>query len=79
MPVSHVLGVAGEVRARLVEAVVELQIQVVRLQVLNHEDGGHGRREATEGVEDVLGLKGDALAYRTVSGESNSAMVRCQP
>src|SRR4029450_9404434 len=60
VPPLHVVGVRAQVGPRLEEAVVELQGQVVGLDVVEDEEGRHRARELAEGVEDVLGLQGDA-------------------
>src|SRR6266567_2386597 len=60
MPARHVLGVRIQVGARLEEAVVEVEIQVMGLDVVHDEHRRHRAREFAEGVEDVLGLKRDA-------------------
>ena len=62
VPPLPVAGMSRQVTSRLVEGVVELGVEMVGLQVDEGEHGGDGRREAAEGVIEILGLQGDALA-----------------
>jgi hypothetical protein len=55
------IGMGFQVRTRFVEGVIELEIEMVRLKVHDHEDRGNSARELAEPVEDVLGLDGHAF------------------
>src|SRR5262249_16967376 len=61
VPAAHVVGVGGKVRAGLEEAVLELEVQVVGLDVVHDEQRRHRARELAEGVEHVLGLERNAV------------------
>lgn len=56
VPRVHVGGVCVQVGAGGEEAVVEVEVQVVGLDVVEDEHRRHRGGEFPEGVEDVLGL-----------------------
>src|SRR5262249_30717509 len=60
VPAIHVLRMGPQIRPRLEESVVEVQVQMVSLDIVEAEQGRHRARKLAEGVEDVLGLKADA-------------------
>jgi hypothetical protein len=57
LPPRHVVGVGSQVGAGLVEGVVKLQIEVMRLQVDRRQHRGHGAGEFAEAIENVLRLQ----------------------
>src|SRR3712207_7793234 len=61
MPATHVVRVGLQVRSRPEVVVVELQVQVVGLQVGQHEDAGDGTGELPAAVVDMLGHERNAL------------------
>src|SRR5918998_3719355 len=61
MPAGHVVSVSVQVRSRPEVVVVELQVQMMRLQVGQHEDARDGAWELPEAVVDVLRHRRDAV------------------
>src|SRR5215210_4063471 len=61
MPAGHVVGMGLQVRPRSEVVVVELQLQVVSLQIGQHEDTRDRTGELAEAVVDVLSHEGHAL------------------
>ena len=62
MPPGHVSRVAVEIRPGLVVLIVERHVDVMRLQVHDHEHRRNRTGELAELVVDVLGLQRHALA-----------------
>src|SRR5262249_17970919 len=60
VPAIHVLRMSPQIRPTLEEAVVEVEVQMVSLDIIEAEQGRHSARKLAESVEDVLGLKADA-------------------
>ena len=54
-------GMRLQIRSRLVELVIKIQIQMMRLQIHDKEHGRHRTRKFTKSVVYVLGLEGNAL------------------
>ena len=69
-------GVSPKIRARLIEGVVKLQIQVMSLKVCNQKNRWHCAGELSKSIKDVLSLKSYTLSkFLTVylSGRSDLA------
>src|SRR5262245_31468090 len=74
VPTAHVLRMRLEVGPGLKEAIVEVEVQVMRLHVVEQEDAGHGTRDLSEGVQDVLSLERHArleLRAESLGGPSD--------
>ena len=61
MPMRQMHGMRLQISSRLVELVIEIKVQVVRLQIHDDKHGRHRAGELAKGVVNVLGLKRDAL------------------
>lgn len=59
MPSGHMRGMRWQVCTGLVEPVVEIEIEMVRLQVHHREDGRHSGRELAECLKYILSLMCD--------------------
>ena len=66
MPLLHMRRVSFEIGAGLVEGVVKLQVQVVRLQIGDHQDRRHRARKFAESVVNVLCLQRYAGSKRFI-------------
>ena len=61
-PLGQMIRMSLQIRSRLIELVVKLQVQMMCLQVRDQEHGRNCPREFPEGVIDVLGLQRHAFA-----------------
>ena len=61
VPVRQVHCMRLQVSPGLVELVIKIKVQVVRLQIHDDKHGRHRAGELAKGVVNVLGLKRDAL------------------
>src|SRR5882724_12563112 len=57
VPFLHVVRVRPQISPRLVELIVKLQVEVVRLQIDRGDNGGYGTGEFAEAIENVLRLQ----------------------
>lgn len=56
MPALEVLGMGPAIGAGFIKSIVEFQVQMVRLQVDDHQDGRHRPGKFPNRVENILGL-----------------------
>jgi hypothetical protein len=57
VPTFYVLSVRRQIRPRLAEFVIEIQVDMMCLQVHDYKHGGYGAGELAESVVDVSGLQ----------------------
>ena len=58
---SHVHRMRLQISSRLVELVIKIQVEMMRLQIRDEEHGGHRTGKLAKGVVYVLGLVCNAL------------------